>query len=43
MVNKKTDFGYEKIPLEEKTNRVYEVFSSISDEYDLMNDVIWCT
>ena len=40
MINKKTDFGYEKILLEEKTNRVYEVFSSVSDEYDLMNDLM---
>ena len=40
MINKKTDFGYEKIPLEEKTNRVHEVFSSVSDEYDLMNDLM---
>ena len=40
MVNKKTDFGYEKVSSKEKTKRVDEVFSSVADDYDLMNDVM---
>ena len=40
MINKKTDFGYEKVTLSEKTSRVEKVFSSVSDDYDLMNDIM---
>jgi len=40
MINKKADFGYEKVTLSEKTSRVEKVFSSVSDDYDLMNDIM---
>ena len=40
MINKKTDFGYEKVTLSEKISRVEKVFSSVSDDYDLMNDLM---
>ena len=40
MINKKTDFGYEKVTLSEKTSRVEKVFSSVADDYDLMNDIM---
>lgn len=35
-----THFGFEKIPLEEKNHRVQQVFSNVSDRYDLMNDLM---
>jgi len=35
-----TDFGFEKVTPAEKTRRVARVFSSVSDRYDLMNDVM---
>ena len=35
-----TDFGYEEIPLAEKQGRVAEVFTSVAEKYDLMNDVM---
>ncbi|MCE3237283.1 MAG: ubiquinone/menaquinone biosynthesis methyltransferase family protein [Gammaproteobacteria bacterium] len=35
-----TDFGFTKIPLQEKTQRVAEVFHSVANQYDLMNDVM---
>ncbi len=35
-----TDFGYEEIPASEKQHRVGSVFSSVADNYDLMNDVM---
>ncbi len=36
----KTDFGFEQIPLQDKTRRVGEVFSSVAGKYDLMNDLM---
>ncbi len=33
-------FGYEDVPVEEKTGRVGEVFSQVAAKYDLMNDVM---
>lgn len=33
-----TDFGYKDVPKEEKARMVAEVFSSVADKYDLMND-----
>lgn len=33
-----TDFGFEEIPAKEKGGRVAEVFHSVADRYDLMND-----
>ncbi len=38
--DERTDFGYEKIPAREKQARVGSVFSSVADNYDLMNDVM---
>lgn len=35
-----TDFGYQKIPLKEKTQKVAEVFRSVAGKYDLMNDLM---
>ena len=35
-----TDFGFEEVPLAEKQRRVGEVFTSVADKYDLMNDVM---
>jgi len=35
-----TDFGYEKVPRDEKTRRVSGVFSSVAQKYDVMNDVM---
>ncbi len=40
MDNATTDFGYKQIPLAEKTARVGEVFSSVANKYDLMNDLM---
>ncbi len=34
------DFGFEKVPPQEKTRRVDEVFSSVATRYDLMNDLM---
>jgi len=36
--NKKTDFGYLEVPIEEKENLVSQVFHSVASKYDLMND-----
>lgn len=38
--NSSTDFGYEEIPTSEKQRRVGEVFTSVAQKYDLMNDVM---
>jgi demethylmenaquinone methyltransferase/2-methoxy-6-polyprenyl-1,4-benzoquinol methylase len=35
-----TDFGFEQIPASEKQGRVGEVFTSVAQKYDLMNDVM---
>lgn len=35
-----TDFGFEEVPWEEKADRVRDVFDSVSDRYDLMNDLM---
>ncbi|MDG1127307.1 MAG: class I SAM-dependent methyltransferase, partial [Hellea sp.] len=34
------DFGYEEIPVEEKKERVKNVFNSVAGKYDLMNDAM---
>ena len=34
------DFGYRQVPREEKARRVREVFESVADKYDLMNDLM---
>jgi demethylmenaquinone methyltransferase/2-methoxy-6-polyprenyl-1,4-benzoquinol methylase len=37
---KTTDFGYRKIPEEDKGARVGEVFDSVAPRYDIMNDLM---
>jgi demethylmenaquinone methyltransferase / 2-methoxy-6-polyprenyl-1,4-benzoquinol methylase len=38
--NDKTHFGYQEVPAGEKARRVAGVFSSVADNYDLMNDLM---
>nr|VFK59595.1 MAG: demethylmenaquinone methyltransferase / 2-methoxy-6-polyprenyl-1,4-benzoquinol methylase [Candidatus Kentron sp. UNK]VFK68830.1 MAG: demethylmenaquinone methyltransferase / 2-methoxy-6-polyprenyl-1,4-benzoquinol methylase [Candidatus Kentron sp. UNK] len=40
MTSQKTDFGFQKIPLEDKVHRVADVFDSVADKYDIMNDLM---
>ena len=40
MTGDTTDFGFEEVPLREKARRVSSVFSSVADNYDLMNDIM---
>ena len=35
-----THFGYQRVSLEEKAGRVRQVFESVADRYDLMNDLM---
>lgn len=35
-----TDFGFQRVPPEEKTRRVRGVFASVAEHYDLMNDLM---
>ena len=35
-----TDFGFEKVPEQDKAQRVAGVFSSVAERYDLMNDLM---
>jgi demethylmenaquinone methyltransferase/2-methoxy-6-polyprenyl-1,4-benzoquinol methylase len=37
---KTTHFGYQQVPLAEKAGKVREVFDSVADKYDVMNDVM---
>jgi demethylmenaquinone methyltransferase/2-methoxy-6-polyprenyl-1,4-benzoquinol methylase len=37
---KTTDFGYQDVPVSEKAGRVREVFDSVANKYDLMNDLM---
>ncbi|QIQ22226.1 bifunctional demethylmenaquinone methyltransferase/2-methoxy-6-polyprenyl-1,4-benzoquinol methylase UbiE [Zophobihabitans entericus] len=34
------DFGFEQVPKQEKVNRVADVFHSVADKYDVMNDLM---
>jgi len=34
------DFGYQQVPVTEKAQRVRQVFRSVADRYDLMNDLM---
>lgn len=38
--DKLTDFGFERVPVAEKAQRVGEVFRSVAGKYDVMNDVM---
>ena len=38
--HKTTHFGYEQVPVQEKAGKVREVFDSVADKYDVMNDVM---
>ena len=40
MSNKTTDFGYQKVPEDEKSRRVAGVFDAVASRYDLMNDLM---
>ncbi|HQU14537.1 MAG: bifunctional demethylmenaquinone methyltransferase/2-methoxy-6-polyprenyl-1,4-benzoquinol methylase [Chromatiales bacterium 21-64-14] len=35
-----TDFGFQRVGVQEKARRVREVFESVADRYDVMNDVM---
>ncbi|HEY1992119.1 MAG TPA: bifunctional demethylmenaquinone methyltransferase/2-methoxy-6-polyprenyl-1,4-benzoquinol methylase UbiE [Gammaproteobacteria bacterium] len=35
-----TDFGYQRVGIDEKAGRVRRVFESVADNYDLMNDLM---
>jgi demethylmenaquinone methyltransferase / 2-methoxy-6-polyprenyl-1,4-benzoquinol methylase len=37
---KTTHFGFQEIPVEEKASKVAEVFHSVANRYDLMNDLM---
>ncbi|MGH8659410.1 MAG: bifunctional demethylmenaquinone methyltransferase/2-methoxy-6-polyprenyl-1,4-benzoquinol methylase UbiE [Gammaproteobacteria bacterium] len=37
---KTTDFGFERVSKRDKTRRVAQVFSSVANRYDLMNDLM---
>ena len=39
-MTKTTDFGFEKVPEDEKARRVAGVFDSVASRYDLMNDLM---
>lgn len=39
-MTKTTHFGYQEVPVDEKTYRVREVFNSVARRYDLMNDLM---
>lgn len=39
-IEQKTHFGFEEVPESQKARRVAEVFDSVVDRYDLMNDVM---
>ncbi len=38
--NRTTHFGYKDVPVAEKAGKVAEVFHSVADRYDLMNDLM---
>ena len=37
---KSTHFGYQQVPVGEKANKVADVFHSVADKYDVMNDLM---
>ncbi len=38
--HKTTHFGYQEVPIEEKVHRVADVFNTVAEKYDLMNDLM---
>ena len=40
MANKTTHFGFRDVPVKDKAGHVREVFDSVADNYDLMNDLM---
>jgi demethylmenaquinone methyltransferase/2-methoxy-6-polyprenyl-1,4-benzoquinol methylase len=38
--SQKTHFGYQEVPFEEKARKVADVFHSVADKYDVMNDLM---
>ena len=40
MADKTTHFGFRNVPVTEKTRHVREVFDSVADNYDVMNDLM---
>lgn len=40
MSRQTADFGFEKVPARDKARRVSSVFSSVAENYDLMNDLM---
>jgi demethylmenaquinone methyltransferase/2-methoxy-6-polyprenyl-1,4-benzoquinol methylase len=40
MSDKTTDFGFTKVNIEEKAQKVQQVFRSVASKYDIMNDVM---
>lgn len=40
MADKTTHFGFRNVPVTEKTRHVRQVFDSVADNYDLMNDLM---
>ena len=40
MTNSTTDFGFRRVPVGEKQARVKQVFDSVAERYDLMNDLM---
>ena len=40
MTDDQTDFGFKRVPADEKTRRVRGVFDSVADRYDVMNDLM---
>ena len=39
-MNEKTHFGFKEVDADKKSEHVGEVFHSVAEEYDLMNDVM---
>ena len=39
-MSKDTDFGYQRVPEDDKARRVGKVFDSVAERYDLMNDLM---
>ena len=38
--NQKVDFGFKKVDINQKTNLVKDIFSTVAPKYDIMNDAM---